>query len=256
MSLAPHVFSARRFTARDAAPLYLRVKKLVSEAVSTGELKQGDAIPSEREAAEQLGVSRVTVRKAFTELVQEGVLVQRRGSGTFVQGQSARLEQPLSRLTSFSEDMRLRGLHTDADWLDRSAGLPTPEEAMKLSMSPSETVCRFRRLRRADGVPLAIEHAAVPSRFLGDPREVTTSLYEALDKRGFKPVRALQRLHATALAAEDARLLGLPEGSPALFIERISYLPDGRTVEYTRSLYRGDTYDFVAELSLAPEQRP
>lgn len=256
MTALNRVFTSRRFSAVPSLPLYLRVKKLVNDAISAQELRGGDAIPSERDAAELLGVSRVTVRKAFTELVQDGVLVQRRGSGTFVQGQARRLEQPLSRLTSFSEDMQLRGLETDATWIDRSLGLPTPEEALKLSMSPSERICRFHRLRRADGVPLAIEHAVIPQRFLDDPQSVGASLYAALDKRGHKPVRALQRLHATALKEPEARLLELATGSPALFIERISYLPDGRTVEYTQSHYRGDSYDFVAELTLAQDGRP
>jgi GntR family transcriptional regulator len=116
-------------------------------------------------------------------------------------------------------------------------------------------VCRFRRLRHADGEPLAIESAVVPHRFLDDPMSVTYSLYDALDAKGFRPVRALQRLHATALTAQEAEWLNQPVGSPALFIERISFLPDGRSVEYTRSHYRGDSYDFVAELTLAPEAR-
>ena len=77
-----------------------------------------------------------------------------------------------------------------------------------------------------------------------------------LSERGARPVRALQRLHATALSSQEAKLLELPAGSPALFIERISYLADGRIVEYTRSHYRGDSYDFVAELTLAPELKP
>lgn len=257
MTTAQRVFTTKRFGSEGAAPLYLRVKKLVQDAVEQGELKAGDAIPSERDAAYLLDISRVTVRKAFTELVRDGVLLQRRGSGTFVRGAAAsRIEQPLSRLTSFSEDMRLRGIKTEADWLDRSSGLPTPEEALKLSISPSELVCRFHRLRRANGSPLAIELAVVPHRFLDDPEAVGASLYEALGHRGCRPVRALQRLHATALTAADAKLFDVPAGSAALFIERISYLPDGRTVEYTRSFYRGDTYDFVAELSLVPEARP
>jgi GntR family transcriptional regulator len=256
MTLAHRVFSHSRFNQDGAAPLYLRIKKLVEDAVAEGDLRQGDAVPSERDAAELLKVSRVTVRKAFSELVNDGVLVQRRGSGTYVRDPKGRIEQPLSRLTSFSDDMRLRGLKTNADWLDRSLGLPTPEEALKLSISPSEMVCRFHRLRRADGVPLALELAVVPQKFLEDPDSVGASLYDALAERGLRPVRALQRLHATALTPAEARLLDLPDGSPALFIERISYLPDGRIVEFTRSRYRGDTYDFVAELTLAPESRP
>jgi GntR family transcriptional regulator len=103
---------------------------------------------------------------------------------------------------------------------------------------------------------MAIELAVIPHKFLPDPESVGASLYAALEARGVRPVRALQRLHATALAPQEAELLDQPTGAPALFIERVSYLPDGRTVEYTRSHYRGDSYDFVAELTIAPEVHP
>jgi GntR family transcriptional regulator len=99
---------------------------------------------------------------------------------------------------------------------------------------------------------MAIELAVIPQHFLPDPVSVRGSLYEALEARGVRPVRALQRLHATALTMQEAKLLDLPDGSPALFIERISYLPDGRIIEFTRSHYRGDSYDFVAELTISP----
>ncbi len=256
MTTARRIFAQHGFDAKESAPLYVRLKALVHNAIAQGELKPGDAVPSERDIAELLDISRVTVRKAFTQLVGEGFLIQRRGSGTYISERTTRIEQPLSRLTSFSDDMKLRGFKTDADWIDRSSGLPTPEEALKLSISPSEYVYRFHRLRRADGEPLAIELAVVPQRFLDHPMSVTHSLYDALGAKGFRPVRALQRLHATALSPQDAGWLELPQGSPALFIERISYLSDGRSVEYTRSHYRGDSYDFVAELTLAPEQQP
>lgn len=246
------IFAASRFNTGSAAPLYARLKKLVREAIAAGDLNEGDAVPGERDVAQMLGVSRVTVRKAFSELVAEGLLARRRGSGTYVRGPAVQIEQPLSRLTSFTQDMELRGLATDADWLERSSGLPTPEEALKLSISPGEPVSRFHRLRRADGVPMAIELAVIPRKFLPDPGAVGGSLYAVLERRGIRPVRALQRLHATALGPREAGLLDLPCGSPALFIERIAYLRDGRTVEFTRSHYRGDSYDFVAELSVAP----
>ncbi len=256
MTAAARVFSARQFAGNENAPLYLRIKKLVQDSLARGDFQEGDAIPSERGVAGLLHVSRVTVRKAFTELVHEGLLVQRRGSGTFVRQATSRIEQPLSRLTSFSEDMHIRGLKTDADWLNRSVALPTPDEVLKLSISPGERICRFHRLRRANNVPLAIERAAIPQRFIEAPETVVDSLYAALAVRGFHPVRALQRLHATALSFEEAALLEQPGGSPALAIERISYLADGQVVEFTRSLYRGDTYDFVAELALAGDNHP
>jgi GntR family transcriptional regulator len=251
MTVAERLFEPGKLAANGSAPLYARIKRLVQDLVAAGDLKAGDAIPGERDVAEMLRVSRVTVRKAFTELVSEGVLVQRRGSGTYVNRPMRRIEQPLSRLTSFTEDMRSRGLATESQWLDRSVGLPSPDEAVALSISPADYVSRLHRLRRADGLPMAIEMAVIPHRFLPDPETVTGSLYAALAARGVHPVRALQRLHAVALGGDEARRLEQPTGSPALFIERIAYLPDGRTIEYTRSYYRGDSYDFLAELTLA-----
>ncbi|MDE2384892.1 MAG: GntR family transcriptional regulator [Alphaproteobacteria bacterium] len=256
MTVGKRIFAATRLAKADDAPLYMRVKRLVNEAVDDGTLQAGDAIPSERDVADMLNVSRVTVRKAFTELVNEGLLTQRRGSGTYVGGVPQRLEQPLSRLTSFSEDMKLRGLETHAQWLSRATEFATPEEALKLSLSPSDRVSRFKRLRFANGTPMAIEEAVIPERFLPDVHAVQASLYAALDARGFKPVRALQRLHAIGLEGEEAAMLEVAPGAAALFIERVSYLPDGRAVEFTTSHYRGDLYDFVAELTLAAETLP
>ena len=250
MSTLP-VFERARIADGGPAPLYLKLKRLVVDAIAQGALADQDAIPGERNLARMLGISRVTVRKAFADLVADGVLVQRRGSGTFVAPRAGRIQLPLSRLTSFTEDMRLRGIETFSDWLDRSAALPTPEESLVLALSPGHKVTRLHRLRRADGKPLAIERSSIPHCFLPDPMAVETSLYAALTARGLKPVRALQRLHAVALSKGDADLLGLPEGSPALFTERVAYLADGRVIEFTRSHYRGDSYDFVAELHLA-----
>jgi GntR family transcriptional regulator len=168
-----------------------------------------------------------------------------------VASRTPRIEAPLSRLTSFTEDMRSRGIESESDWIERASALPTPEEALVLALSPGERVSRLHRLRRADGKPLAIERASLPHRMLPDPETIETSLYAALSERGLKPVRALQRLRAVALGKADAALLALPEGSPALFTERVAYLADNRIVEFTRSHYRGDAYDFVAELHLA-----
>jgi GntR family transcriptional regulator len=102
---------------------------------------------------------------------------------------------------------------------------------------------------------MAIEHAVVPQRYIGEPNAIGSSLYDALEARHFKPVRALQRLRATLLADSDAALLGVEPKSPALYIQRIAYLADGRCVEFTRSYYRSDTYDFVSELTLSPAMR-
>jgi len=159
-----------------------------------------------------------------------------------------RVEQPLSVLSGFSEDMRARGMVPGSRWVKRERGQASPTEAMTLSLAPGEPVVRLLRVRTADGRPMAVEHAAIPARFLEDPAEVGESLYAALKRRGFAPARALERIRAVAATDRVAELLGVEAGTPVLYIERVSYLADGTPLEFTRSHYRGDRYDFVAEL--------
>ncbi|HKT31769.1 MAG TPA: GntR family transcriptional regulator [Gammaproteobacteria bacterium] len=227
------------------SPAYMRLQRLLRQRLAAGELGPGQALPSERDLAEQLAVSRVTVRKALAGLVRDGVLIPRRGAGTFV---AERIVKPLSKITSFTEDLRARGLNPRSVFLERSLGEVTPEEAMALNLSPGSRVVRLYRLRYAGDEPLAVERSAVPLAILDNPERVVDSLYAVLATLGYRPVRALQRLRAVNLNAEQARLLQLPEGSAALALERRSFLADGRLVEFTRSWYRGDAYDFVAEL--------
>jgi GntR family transcriptional regulator len=123
---------------------------------------------------------------------------------------------------------------------------------MALGLGAGDRVARLERVRRSDGVPLAIERASLPTQVLPDPEAVGTSLYALLETFGQRPVRAVQRISAANLGPRDAELLGVAPGAAGLRIERIGYLGNGRVVEFTRSIYRGDAYDFAVELSLAP----
>lgn len=252
MADAETIFAAMKLPAAGSAPLYLRLKRSIEDAVRRGVIGPGDALPSERDIAATAEVSRVTVRKAVQDLVREGLLIQRHGSGTFVAKPVERVEQPLSRLTSFTEDMARRGLTVRSEWLDRGLYPPSPEEMMVLGLSANELVARVARLRIANDTPLAIERAALSAGVLPDPGAVGASLYATLEKTGHRPVRAVQRISAANLGEADARILGVPAGAASLNIARISYLGSGKVIEYTRSIYRGDAYDFVAELSLGP----
>ena len=205
-----------------------------------------DALPPERDLADEFGVSRITVRKAIDGLVSEGLLVRRQGSGTFVRG---RVEKNFSMLTSFSEDMRARGRTPRSEWLKRASGTVTPEEALTLRSSPGTPVYRFHRLRFADDAPMSVEYATIVAACLPSLEAVESSLYEALEQAGNRPVRALQRLRAVLLTREQAELLCAKPGDAGLLVERLGFLQDGRAVEFSQSYYRGDTYDFVAELS-------
>ncbi|KKB09209.1 GntR family transcriptional regulator [Devosia chinhatensis] len=231
-------------------PLYLQLKRWIEDAIRRGTINPGDALPSERDLALRADVSRVTVRKAVQQLVQDGVLVQRHGSGTFVAPETPRVEQSLSQLTSFTEDMARRGMSVRSQWLDRGLYAASPEETMVLGLGSDERAARISRLRLTGDMPLAIERASLSSTILPDPAALGDSLYEHLDRFGVRPVRAIQRIRAANIAEDDASRLQVPVGSAGLHIERISYLATGRVIEFTRSIYRGDTYDFVAELRL------
>ncbi|MDG4873483.1 GntR family transcriptional regulator [Mesorhizobium sp. WSM4935] len=250
MSAADQIFAMLRESSQSGAPLYLQLRRSIEEAVNRGLIGPGDALPSERDIASKADISRVTVRKAVQDLVKGGILVQRHGSGTFVAPRMERVEQSLSRLTSFTEDMARRGMTVRSVWLDRGLYAPSPDEMMVLGLSSTELVARVARLRIANDTPLAIERAALSASVLPDPEAVGSSLYAALGTSGNRPVRAVQRISATNLGDADARLLAVPPGVAGLQIERISYLASGKVIEFTRSVYRGDAYDFVAELRL------
>ena len=248
------LFSAEGF---GPGPLYLQLQRRIADAMASGRLAPGSSLPAERDIATMTGLSRVTVRKAVEALVTSGQLVQRRGSGTFVAPKVERLEQALSLLTSFTEDMARRGKSVESVWLSRAIHSPTPEEVMALGLGAGDRVARLDRVRRSDGVPLAIERAALSTQVLPDPTAVETSLYAMLETFSMRPVRAVQRISAANLGAKDAELLGVLPGAAGLRIERIGYLASGRVVEFTRSLYRGDAYDFAVELKLSPDpERP
>ena len=253
---AATLFGAESITLRQGGPLYLQLKRRIEEAVHRGAIKPGDALPSERDLAAQVDVSRVTVRKAVQHLVREGLLVQRHGSGTYVAPQPGRVEQSLSQLTSFAEDMARRGMAVRSTWLDRGLYPPSPEEMVALGLTSGDYVARVARLRVSGDTPLAIERAAISANILPDPEAIGTSLYAHLAKTDNRPVRAIQRIRAISLGRDDAALLDLTPGAASLHIERTSYLASGRVVEFTRSIYRGDTYDFVAELRLGDGRGP
>jgi GntR family transcriptional regulator len=229
-----------------AQPLYQQLQRALRGAIENRIIGPDDALPPERDLAEMLKVSRITVRKAIDELVEDGLLIRKQGSGTFV---SNRVEKNFAKLTSFSEDMRARGREPRSMWLNRAEGTVTPEESLTLRSSPGTPVFRFHRIRIADEAPMAIEYATVLASCLPALDAVENSLYEALERTGNRPVRALQRLRAVLLTAEQAKLLKAQEGEAGLLVARVGYLKDGRAVEFSQSYYRGEIYDFVAELS-------
>ena len=235
---------------RSHLPLHQQLKAAIEERILGGEWLPGTQVPSERELCEQYEISRITVRQALTALVMEGRLIRAQGRGTFVA--SPRIEQQLTQLTGFTQDMQARGKRPSARVLEADSISALPTVARALNIKAGESVIMLKRLRLADGEPVAIETAYLPEnrcRGLLKEKLATRSLYDILAKKyRLKPVRAMQQMEAIACPVAEARLLGTRRGAPVLHIHRTTYDRAGRPFELVESFYRGDRYTFYAEL--------
>lgn len=230
-------------------PLYYQLKLELRERIERGEWKPGDRLPSEWELCRLYQLSRMTVRQALLELVNEGWLRRERGRGTFVS--KPKIRKPLARLTSFTEDMRARGKRPSSRVL-RLEIITAPvriAEALRIPMGHS--VVLIERVRLADGEPMGIECCYLS--FEGCEailqEDLHGSLYELLTREyGQIPMRAEEQLEAALCPPREAKLLNIPRGAPVLRIKRVTFNQDDHPIEYVESVYRGDRYVFYVEL--------
>jgi GntR family transcriptional regulator len=220
-----------------------RVRRLIET------LEVGDPIPSERQLTIDLGVSRLTVRAARDELVREGYLRRRRGAGTFVNEPKVQKGMTIS---SFSDDMRGRGLTPASRTLEFTTVAAGAHLGRVLHVSPSEQVVVAKRLRLANGDPMALESlhvraALFPGLTAKDLEQ--SSFYDLLEQRYRIAIAGgSQTVEPTVTNEEESRILGVPLHSPALLFERTLRSDAGDVVEFTQSVYRGDRYRLVSEL--------
>lgn len=231
--------------AQNSTPLYLQLAARLATRIHAGAWSAGEALPSERTLSESVGVSRITARKAIALLVEQGLIRRVRGAGSFI---TPRVEDPLSRLTGFTTKMEQRGFTPDSVWLAREVRTASRDEIVRLGLSPGAGVASLRRLRRADGIVMAVEHSTLPASVVPQPAAIGASLYRYLEERGMSVVRALQHFRAVNAGAEIARLMGVAPRAALLVITRIGYSADQRAIELTDTYCRDDYYDFVAEL--------
>ncbi|WP_078554451.1 GntR family transcriptional regulator [Bacillus alkalicellulosilyticus] len=229
-------------------PIYYQLEELLRNKIDSGQLKEGDVIPSERTLSEDYAISRMTIRQAITNLVNEGLLVREKGRGTFVA--SKKIEQPLLKLTSFSEDMKMRGLVPETKIIDFTEGELTLAETRELKIEPHSIGYRVSRLRLADHSPMAYEVLTLPkSIFEGLTKEtINLSFYDYVEGLGYTIDGAKQTLEPSLAYNLESELLQIQKGSPVLLLKRVSYLEDGRPFEFVKSIYRGDRYKFITEM--------
>ncbi len=231
-------------------PKYYQLKEIIRDMVERDELGEGNPIPPERELCERFGISRMTARQAVVELVNEGLLYREQGRGTFVAGK--KVQQEAERLRSFTEDMRERGLEVSSTILEVEVESAGPVVARLLRVVPGEKIVRLRRVRSADGEPMALE----TSHLLHDVASVildsdlsTHSLYDELRRKaGLKISRAEQSYEATLINELESEHLRVPSGNAALLIERVTFDANACPFEYVKSTYRGDRYRVTTSL--------
>lgn len=211
----------------------------------------GEQLPAERDLAQQLGVSRMTLRRAIDELVARGAVRRRHGSGVFATG--PKLDQQLGA-SSFTADMRARGLRPGARTLTFEIGPVGPRIARRLEVAPDDAVVQITRLRLADDEPMAVEELHVPQALVPGMQAADLedqSFYDLLATRyGIAVARGVQTIEPTVLDDREAGDLDVPVHSPALQFERTSWGPGGEVIEFVRSVYRGDRYKIRTELSV------
>jgi GntR family transcriptional regulator len=225
------------------ANLHGQIEDWLAGEIAAGTLVPGDRLPTEHDLAAWFGVSRMTLRHALAELARRGLVtrtVGRRG-GTFVA--AAKLEQDLTTLAGFSEQLRRHGMVAGARVLTASERPAGPRAAAALDIGPDDPVYEVRRIRLGDGRPIAVERSLFPaSRFPGllDCR-LDGSLYELLDvKFGLRPCRARESMEPVTAGVREAEALEVPEGAPLMLVERTAYARSGEPVEFARDLFRGD----------------
>jgi GntR family transcriptional regulator len=235
-------------------PLYHQTAEVLRSRIVQNVWKQGDRLPSESQLCDEFGVSSITMRRAVATLVAEGLLVRLQGKGTFVSSDHAIVQGP-PQLTSFTEDMRLRGWRSRARVTAFRTERAPAALATRLGLAPGALVHVIARVRLADDLPVAAQTAYVPA-LLFPGLEAhdfrTESLYEVFERDyGVKPATATEVYRASKVTDEEAELLEADPGSPAFRVERLTTDSTGRRVELVESVVRGDRYTLVLRLSVS-----
>jgi GntR family transcriptional regulator len=208
----------------------------------------GDRLPSEAELCAEFGVSRMTARQAVQVVANDGLIDRRRGAGTFIRSRT--VPRHLGSPLSFTGSMRARGMSTTNQTLGRGETDLSPEEAEALGLQPGARGFMLERLRLADGTPMAIERALMPSDLAAavDDDFATGSLHDAFRAIGRSPTEAYAEVSARRATRRERDLLGLPASGIIVSERRTIFDQDGAPLEHTETLYAASRYSFRAIL--------
>jgi DNA-binding GntR family transcriptional regulator len=231
-------------------PLYYQVYSIIADAISSGQLKPGDRVPTERSLCERFSVSRATVRRAFRRLAEEGVVTATVGRGSFVVG--APLAEPPNVLMSFTELAAARGLTAAAEVARQQLRPATAEEASVFGIDVTGLIFELERVRILDNDRVAVDRTRIPLAIAPSLTEqdfTDASIYDTLEAAGAAPVRGDVVVSSVAADEHRAVALGIAVGAPLLVCTTMSYDEGGRLVEICEIAYRADRYQFRAALT-------
>lgn len=241
---------------RVPVPLYHQLKTILQDRIRQGHWKPGEQLPTEDRLVAQFGVSKATVRQALRDLSEAGWVRREQGRGTFVS--NTKIQFGPRQLSSFTEEMHDSGLHAESRVLEQHVVPASAEIAGKLQVAEGTSLFLLRRLRLAGGEPMGLQTVHIPSTFVPGIADVdfgAASLYKTLEERyGLVPDHASQKHFATAVDGNEAGLLKVLAGVPALGGERLTFLRGGQPLELTYSIMRGDRYQIQLSLVRAPER--
>lgn len=226
-------------------PLYIQLKEYLREQIETAVYGAGSRLPSERELAQRFGVSRMTAREALHLLAQDGFVVARVGKGTFVR--NTQINQELRFLSSFTEDIRQRGMTPSSRLIQARIATANKDIASRLKISTGARIVVISRARLADSKPIAWEICHLNARLcpgILDRHDFSReSLYQVLrDQYGYRLLWADQSIGARMPDEQEQDILKLDSATPVLNLTRVTYTDDDVPLEYVRSVYRCDRY--------------
>lgn len=230
-------------------PIYYQIEEYIKELIENGEIRPGDSLPPEREYAERYQISRMTVRQAFTQLVNEGYLYRMQGKGTFVA--ERKIQQPLQGLTSFTEDMKARGLEPGSQLIHFEIIPATKQIAGQLLIAEYGPVYEIKRIRMADSVPMAIETNYISANLVKGLTEqiVNKSLYAYIEGQLDLRIDSASQIIESSIASQsEANYLKINKGAPVMLIQRNTFLKENTPVEFVKSVYRADRYKFMIQM--------
>jgi GntR family transcriptional regulator len=232
-----------------AKPLYEQMKEIIIQKINNGEYSPEHALPGERVLMERFGVSRITIRQAIGDLVNEGVLYRKHGKGTYVA--EKKIEKPLARLLGIAEELASENSDLAISVLESAITAPAVEVSKALGLTPGQSVFMVKRLITTQQIPLLIIHDYISDtiKYIFDNCRLDRDIfYVQLEACGYKIGHGEQRISAASATQDEAKYLKYKKGAPVLVVRRTTYDVNHNPLIYSQVTYRGDRYEYFIKL--------